>query len=332
MRIVAKEVAVKVPATSANLGPGYDSLGLALQYYDTVRLRATIGKTRVEIRGEGADRLPQDDSHLIVKTLRYCLDYVGAPQVGVDMRCENIIPQARGMGSSAAAIVAGIALAKGLIDYPEALNDEIMLRLATEFEGHPDNVAPAIYGGVVASGIEKDFPLAGKTGGKIQDLFTEAKEKETQESFRADSEQKVWSVPIVKTTSLPLTVLIPDYELSTKAARGLIPEQIPHEQAAANSANVALLVRALQDYPELLLSATRDYLHQDYRYSAMPPTLEMVYYLREQGYPAVVSGAGPTVLVFGKLPEVFSDSAENKGWKVKELSLDESGYQLEKLS
>lgn len=147
MRIAADSVQVRVPATSANLGPGFDAFGIALGLWDVVRVRATTGATTTTVHGEGAGAVADGEGHLIVKVIRAGLEIAGAPQVGLELEARNAIPHGRGLGSSAAAVVAGLLAARGLISEPEALDDQVVLDLATEWEGHPDNAAAAIFGG-----------------------------------------------------------------------------------------------------------------------------------------------------------------------------------------
>src|SRR5690625_3266345 len=162
MRLAHDRARVRVPATSANLGPGFDAFGLALSIWDDIHLHAIAGETTVHITGEGAGTLPSGEDHLIVRALRVALDYVDAPQAGFILHCENRIPHGRGLGSSAAATVAGLLLARGLISEPEALTDDCLLTLATEFEGHPDNAAPAIFGGATIAYVSEGAARAAK--------------------------------------------------------------------------------------------------------------------------------------------------------------------------
>lgn len=279
MRLANDSAHVRVPATSANLGPGFDSFGVALDIWDDVQVRAIAGGTRVEVTGEGEGNLPQGEDHLIVKALRVALDYVDAPQAGFLLTCHNRIPHGRGLGSSAAATVAGLLLARGLISDPGALDDATLLTLATEFEGHPDNAAPAIFGGATIAYVEEG---------------------------RAHTAH----IPLGE---VPATVLVPAAELSTSRSRGALPAQVPHEDAAFNAARTGLLALALGGQPELLFAATQDRLHQGYRAEVMPQTSSLVRALREEGAAAVVSGAGPSVLVLGQ----FSEAARERipdGW------------------
>ena len=328
MRIVKDEAEVKVPATSANLGPGYDCMGLALSLHDRVRFRATVGKTQVHVRGQGKDKLPEDDKHLVVRAIRFGLDAVGASQVGISLWQENQIPQSRGLGSSASAIVSGWAI----ISDPEVLDNETMLRIATYLEGHPDNLAPAIYGGITLAGIHGTSSEEAATTKELTSPFLEMgqhgqddQEEETDLLALNPEFPRTWAVKIKNQYHLCPTVFIPDFELDTSQARSLLPEQVPHADAARNVANAALLVTALQDHPELLLAATTDYLHQNYRRAAMPASLDLMYWLRAQQLPAIVSGAGPCVLALANVGDQVKAKAEKVGWKVRTLELDSRG-------
>ena len=308
MRFATDAVRVRVPATSANLGPGFDAMGLALDLFDEIEVRALgAAETRVEVVGEGAGHVPEDDTHLIVRALRHALDVVGAPQVGVAMRCTNRIPHCRGLGSSAAAVVAGIVAARGLVAEPEALDDDVALRIATEFEGHPDNAAPALLGGATVAWTGEDGPRAA----------------------RLDVHSAI--VPVV---------IVPPVQLATSAARGVLPAQVPHADAAFSAGRAALLVEALGRRPELLLAATEDRLHQAYRGAVMPDSLALVGALRARGVAAVVSGAGPTVLALarsvpggtdadGVIAEVFGPAMG--GWRVRPLAVAHRGVAVESL-
>ena len=265
MRLICDHVRVRVPATSANLGPGFDCMGLALAHYDTIEVRA-LGSpdVRVEVTGEGAGELPDGEDHLVVRAIRAALDDVGAPQVGLELRCENRIPHGRGLGSSAAAVVAGILAVRVMISEPEALYNTAAFRIATQFEGHPDNAAPAILGGATISWTGPDGPHA------------------TQLDLHPDV------VPVA---------LVPQVRLATRTARGVLPATVPHADAAYTAGRAALLVQALCHRPELLFEATDERLHQEYRAQVMPATMQLVRALRAAGQAAVVSGAGPSVLV-----------------------------------
>lgn len=266
MRITHTRVSVRVPATSANLGPGFDALGLALDLCDDLELEATTGGVEILARGEGADSVPTGEEHLVVRALRRGLDHAGAPQVGVRLRSTNRIPHGRGMGSSAAATVAGLLLARGLVAEPDALDDDTVLQLACEFEGHPDNAAPALLGGVVLSWMR------GRQARSI-------------------------SLSVADGVLRPL-ILLPRITLSTHVARSLLPAEVPHGDAVHNAARSALLVHALAAGDrDLLLEATEDRLHQEQRAPGMPQSVELMRVLRQEGVPAVISGAGPAVMV-----------------------------------
>lgn len=281
MRLGADHVSVTVPATAGNLGPGFDALGIALGVVDQIEIRA-LGSSDVtiEIDGEGADSLPRDESHLMVRALRAAIDQVNAPQMGLHIMATNRIPHGRGLGSSAAAVVAGISAARGLIAEPEALSAEIALDLATKFEGHPDNAAPAIYGGATVAWLDQNGAHAS---------------------------------PLAIAPEIETAVLIPRSVLPTKQARSVLPPQVPHSHAAFNLGRAALLVNALAGRPEDLFAATEDKLHQHYRADIMAPAMEMMRYLRDQGLAAVISGAGPSVLVMGEsLADSFLTSGDAK--------------------
>lgn len=294
---VAGPVEVSVPATSANLGPGYDCLGLALGLRDRLRAEVVGSGLEIEVSGEGADAVPRDESHLVVRAMRLAFDALGERPPGLRLRCVNAIPHARGLGSSSAAIVGGLALARALVrGGSQRLSDDAAFAMAATLEGHPDNVAPAWYGGFVISGHDDDF----------------------------------WAVPCAVDQRVQAVVLVPPYALATETARGLLPEQVSHADAAANAARTALLVAALAGAPEQLLRATRDLLHQEHRRPAMPQTLALVDRLREAGLAAVVSGAGPTVLALVTAAERERLAAFGpEGWRVLPLRLERDGVRVE---
>jgi homoserine kinase len=262
---VSGPVSVEVPATSANLGPGYDCLGLALALSDTLVGEVVDDGLEVHIEGEGED-LHRGESHLVVRAMRAAFELLGEQPPGLRVSCTNRIPHSRGLGSSSAAIVGGIVLARSLVvGGVERLDDSVALSLANRMEGHPDNVAPALLGG---------FVISGQAG------------------------EQVWAQTASVDPSVSAVVLVPPYALSTERARGLLPDTVPHADAAANAGRAALLVAALNHAPRLLLRATEDFLHQQQREPAMPESIALVAELRARGVPAVVSGAGPTVLAF----------------------------------
>ncbi|MBO2448190.1 homoserine kinase [Actinomadura barringtoniae] len=345
-------VTVRVPATSANLGPGFDSLGLALTLYDDVTVEVTDGGLSIEVEGEGAEVADRGERHLIVRTLLQTFELLddlaatghpgpatdqpgsatdqpgsaadhvgiaaqpgtagaaaaaagvaaaaaqaaagrlGAPP-GLRLRCTNRIPHSRGLGSSSAAIVAGIVAARRLHPYGHLLDDEGALRLATDIEGHPDNVAPCLAGGLTIAWTTDEGPRL----------------------VRLDLEREV-------------VAFVPDQRLATERARGLLPETVPHKDAAANAGRAALLIAALNEGlpQDVLLDATEDRLHQDYRSPAMPESAALVARLRVNGVPAVISGAGPTVLAFTSASQVDSMGLDvGNGWCIHPLNVAPRG-------
>ena len=292
---------VRVPATCANLGPGFDTLGLALAWYDDLSaVRAGSGLT-IEVSGVGSDDLPRDERHLVVRAMDATFAELGEERGGLELRCENTIPHGRGLGSSAAAVVAGVLLARALVrDGADRLDDRAALGLAARFEGHPDNAAAAQLGGFTIAWLEP----AG-----------------------------VRAVRLEPATSLRAVVLLPESVLATETARGLLPESVPHPDAVHAAARSALLTHAITAEPSLLLAATEDRLHQSYREPAMPETLALVTRLRAAGLAAVVSGAGPSVLVLGgpELDEaavagaIDDGTLSEQGWTLRAVDLDRGG-------
>lgn len=265
-RLAGRRVHVKVPATTANLGPGFDTLGLALSVYDEleVAVREAPGAT-VRVEGVGQGEVPTDASNLIVRSIQHTFDAYGVEMPGLDLIARNVIPHGRGMGSSGAAIVGGIMAAKGLLEGIVEIDSDGLLARATELEGHPDNVAPALFGGLTIAWMTPAGP-----------------------------QHKRLTVH----RGVSLLVCVPESTtMSTALARSLQPESVPHEDAIFNVSRSALLIAALIQSPELLFAATEDKLHQNYRASAMPETDALIQVLRGHGFAAVVSGAGPSILV-----------------------------------
>lgn len=297
--IVGRSVVVRVPATSANLGPGFDTLGLALSMYDDVEVTALDHPgIEIEVTGNGASEIARDASNLVIRTIAHVFADVERPLPGLRLVAANGVPHGRGLGSSGAAVVAGVLAAKGLLAGHSDLSDNDLLRLATELEGHPDNVAPGLFGALTIAWM-------GERGAQHKKL-------------------------LVHRGVSPL-VLVPGYTMSTKAARSLQPLQVPREDAVFNLSRSALLIAALTQSPELLLDATADKLHQDYRASAMPETYRLVQTLRAAGFAAVVSGAGPSVLVLadgsGQRLEAakLADSVTDTPWEHRMVAVDVQG-------
>jgi len=275
---------VVVPASSANLGPGFDAFGLALTLRDELIATEIPSGLEIEVTGEGADSVPRGPEHLVVQAMEAAFAHVGARPTGVRLTCTNAIPHARGLGSSSAAIVGGLVLGGNLVGQP--LEQRELLVLATQLEGHSDNVAAAIYGGFIIAWNEPTGPQV----------------------LRLD-------------VQVPVTVLVPPSPVSTDMARRLLPARVPHADAASNAGRAALLVAALQGRPEILMAATEDLLHQPYRAEAMPQSYELVQELRAVDIPAVISGAGPTVLAFARELPVPD------GWVAHELDVDLKGVE-----
>jgi homoserine kinase len=289
VRFLTAPVRVRTPATSANLGPGFDALGLALALHDELAARVTGSGIVVRVSGEGAGELPADESHLVVRCMMATFDRLGARPAGLELACHNRIPQARGLGSSSSAIVAGILAARGLVeDGPARLPEPEVLRLAAGIEGHPDNVAPCLLGGFTIAWQEPAGARAVRldVAGGVQPL-----------------------------------VFIPEERGLTEAARAALPASVPHRDAAFSAGRAALLVHALTQDPDLLLPATEDRLHQDDRAPGLPATAALVAELRAAGIPAVVSGAGPSVLAFGLPDEI----PVTPGWRVSACHIDTRG-------
>jgi len=294
LSFVRTPVTVRVPATSANLGPGFDSLGLALTRYDEVTASVAEAGCRVEVAGEGAGELPADETHLVVRAMNETFDELGARPPGLVVTCVNQIPQARGLGSSSAAIVAGVQLARALVtDGTRRLDEAGALRLAARIEGHPDNVAPCLFGGFTIAWTEPSGARA---------------------------------VALAPDPAVLPTVFVPAERGLTEVARAALPAGVPHADAAFTAARAALLVHALTSAPALLLPATEDRLHQGYRALGMPRTAELVAALRGAGVAAVVSGAGPSVLTLTEVPPDFDPGT---GWLVHSLSVDVAGAHVE---
>lgn len=291
----AAPVRVRVPATSANLGPGFDTAGLALALYDDVLVRVAESGLVVDVAGEGADTLPRDRRHLVVKSLRATFDVLGGQPRGLEVVCANRVPQSRGLGSSSAAIVAAVVAARALVlGGDELLDEDASLALATELEGHPDNVAACLRGGLTFA-----------WGSPVRAL-------------RLDAHPDL--VPVA---------FVPATRSSTRKVRAMLPATVPFAAAAANAGRAALLATAVSTSPELLLDATEDQLHQQYRAPAMPRTARLVAALRRSGIAAVVSGAGPSVLALVRSADAEAVAAQvPSGWTVLALQVDPHGARV----
>jgi homoserine kinase len=292
-------VTVRVPATSANLGPGFDALGLALTLHDVVEARVIPSGLAIEVSGAGVETAAAEEGHLVIQGMRAAFDAAGGQPPGIGLRCVNAIPHGYGLGSSAAAIMAGLLAARAMAAKEADLTDTDVLRLATRLEGHPDNVAACLAGGLTIAWTSDAGPQAAR---------------------------------LAPVTGLTPVLCVPETPLATEQARGLLPPKVPHADAAANAARAALLIAGLTSDPALLMAGTEDFLHQPYRAPAMPATARLISRLRAAGIPAVVSGAGPAVLALTVPgthpgPEAVALVADGTGtaWQVRVLDVDRDG-------
>jgi len=300
-----RPVTVRVPATSANLGPGFDALGLALTLHDVVEARVIPDGISIEVSGAGEDSAASGEDHLVIRAMRAAFGVLGAQPPGIGLRCVNAIPQGYGLGSSASAIVSGLlaarALAAGALGVGgKDLADADVLRIATQLEGHPDNVSACLAGGLTIAWT----PASGTEVARLEPV-----------------------------EGLTPVLCVPAHPVPTETARGLLPASVPHADAVANAARAALLIAGLTIDPALLMAGTEDFLHQPYRAAAMPATADLIGRLRAAGIPAVVSGAGPAVLaliVTGTHPgpETVEEIA-GTAWRVHRLEIDRDGATLD---
>jgi homoserine kinase len=290
-----------VAASSANLGPGFDSLGLALSCYDEIIVETIESGLSVEVEGEGAGHVPLDSSHLVVRAIEHGLRAVGVHTPGLNVRCRNDIPHSRGLGSSAAAAVGGLAAVNGLVAQAGStpLTEAELIQLSSEFEGHPDNASAAVLGGAVVSWIQ------GET------------ESDTAQPHYA-------AAPLRLHPDIHLFPAIPEEKSLTAETRVLLPEVVSHADARFNVSRAALLVVALTERPDLLMEATEDALHQPQRGPAMPASAEYLRLLRRYGIAAVLSGAGPAIIALTPRPELPPEALEYgaaNGFAVSEMSV-----------
>jgi len=304
MAFLTSPVRVHVPATSANLGPGFDTLGLALELHDDITAAVTGDGLHVIVTGEGAGDLPKDERHLIVATMLSTFDLLGGRPSGLTLTCENRIPRARGLGSSSAAIVAGILLARELVEGGDALLDDFaVMRLAAEMEGHPDNIAACLLGGFTIAWTTR--PARGRGGSR---------------AIRLEAAENIQPM-----------IFVPAERGYTAHARAVLPGSVSHDDATFTAARAALLAHAMTAAPELLFDATEDRLHQEYRAPTMPDTAKLLAILREAGVPAVVSGAGPSVLALLADDDQLRQEAQGlcpDGWWARSLSIAAEGARI----
>jgi len=290
------KITVKVPATTANLGPGFDVLGMALNLYNTMTLEEIDQQGWViEIKGEGDKLIPRDSSNLVARTILYLLEKTAYQIKGLRLCLDNKIPFQRGLGSSAGAIVGGLVAANALAGQP--FSQDELLQMAVEIEGHPDNVAAALFGGVVI--------VAQNDNSLIYSRF-------------------------VPQRGLKITAVIPDFCLSTQQARSVLPQKVPLSDAVFNMGHLALLITALRDGDwELLGAALHDRLHQPYRCPLVPGLVEMMDAARKAGaYGVFLSGAGPTVIAFAPpqcdIGKIMAGCFQSQGIKAQVLELEPS--------
>ena len=261
-------ITIRVPATSANLGPGFDSLGLALDLWNETVITLAIEYT-VQVNGEGQERLSHGENNLIIQSAQKLAEHVGRRLPPFHVDCINRIPLSSGLGSSAAAKLTGLLGANILLGKP--LSKDEILNLGTEMEGHPDNVAPALLGGLVVSTVENGKVFAHKINVEAQ-----------------------------HTMSLHITIVLPDFHISTKEARTVLPEQVSMKDAVHNISRAILLIEAFRNGDlNLLGKAMTDTLHQPYRLSLIPGAREAMDAAKRAGAAAAaLSGAGPSLIAF----------------------------------
>jgi homoserine kinase len=314
-------VRVRVPASSANIGPGFDSIGLALGIWDdyVVTVTAEPGLS-IDVEGESAGAVPRDERHLVYRSMLRAWERLEVkPPAGLHLSARNAIPHCRGLGSSASAIVAGIVAAQGLCDIAtggagaddgthsgsDGVFDHAFTNdLAAAMEGHPDNASASVFGGMTLSWADD-----------------------------VDSGQ-IHSVQLEVTEDVIPLLFVPSNQLATATARAVLPDQIPHQIAAQNSARVGLLVEAVTRRPDLLLAATREWLHQEQRRASFPASMALLDVLRAKGHAAAISGAGPSVLVL-TTPHQIEDAralGDQSVWRVLEPGMPVTGASLERLS
>ena len=300
MSKVSGAVRVVVPASSANLGSGFDSAGLALSMFDEIEASFTDKPgVQVDVDGEGRNSLPRDENHLIARVMLKTFANLSMPVQGLYLRCINRIPHGRGLGSSAAAISAAVVAARALAGTQGTrMDDQGALELASSLEGHPDNVAACLYGGFTVSWIDENS-------------LARAVKIKAHESI----------IPVV---------MIPRFEVDTEQARALLPSHVPHRDASYNISRSALLVHAMTSDPDYLFEATSDRIHQEYRRPSMQSASALVSSLRMKNHAAYISGSGPTVCVLTnseKVEEVISLVPDE--FEAQQLAIAQSGASVQ---
>lgn len=288
---MGRRLTVRVPATTANVGSGFDCLGMAFDLYDelTLEVGGPAGELSVEVTGQGEGNVALDERHLVISSLLAGLAEWGGERPGLRLTCHNRIPHSRGLGSSAAAIVAGLAFAWAIAHPGEPLDRAELTRLSSRLEGHPDNAGAAVWGGAILA------------------WFADADVRLVNLDVHADLGVRVW---------------VPEFEVGTAGARSVLPDSVPRADAVAQAIASAALPLALERRPDLLLAATADRLHQGYRAPLMPQAWDLMVALREAGVPAAISGAGPAVLAIGTADQLaVADAAACAGFNRLHLAV-----------
>lgn len=288
------EFSIRLPGSTANLGPGYDVLGLALGIHNHVTVRVgTNGGHRLTCTGAGTDELPTDGTNLFFTSAEYCAKKIGKALPPLEASMDVGVPLARGLGSSSTAIVGGVVTADQVLEAGMSRAD--LLDVATEIEGHPDNVSPCLYGGFTVSAV---------AGGRVTCVRSEPTEE------------------------LKAVVVVPDFQLKTKAARNALPSEVSHEDATFNVGRACVVTAAMmQGDLDALAAAMEDRLHQPHRVSLIPHYEEVTAAGREAGALGVaLSGAGPTLFAFSRSNEEHIGEAMASAWKTN--GIDAMSYAL----
>src|SRR5688572_13420731 len=304
-------ITIRIPATSANLGPGFDCLGLALDLWNEAVITLAI-EYSVQINGEGRERISPGENNLIIRSAQQFAEHIGKRLPPFHLDCVNRIPLSSGLGSSAAARLTGLLGANALLGKP--LSKDEILDLAAEMEGHPDNVAPALLGGLVVSTVED---------GKVF-------------AHKINTETNQTSVGYLELPAFDITVVLPEFHLSTTQARTVLPEYIPMKDAVNNISHAMLVTEAFRNGDfDLLSKAMNDTLHQPYRLSLIPGAPEAMEAARRAGAAAAaLSGAGPSIIAFSAkrdpaIGEAMKTAFQQAGLQARILQLRMSNYGAE---